>query len=104
MIMGRKGRLHRRYGKKRYGHFRFTLQTPRGYGVTGRPGIYRYGPASIEVDTTGNYWSATVRLRNQEKDFEGSSFHSVMGLARDWVDDAPELSRHADRRPGEAYA
>jgi hypothetical protein len=95
--MSKKGRLHRRYGKgkKRYGHFRFVLQTPRGHGVTERPGLYHYGPATIEVDTTGRHWDATVRFRNQEKDFVGSSFYSVMGLARDWVDDAPELEAYA---------
>lgn len=55
--------------------------------------IYRYRGASIEVSSTGRNKFATVRFRNQEKDFDAMSTDEVLEKAKDWIDSAPELRR-----------
>jgi hypothetical protein len=67
--------------------------------MPGRAGLYQYGPkgrngASIWVSIGGRrtFW-ATVRFRNQEKDFDSTSLEGVLLAAMTWVDEAPELKR-----------
>lgn len=67
----------------------------------GADGLYRYRGASIELSSLGTRrWWATVRFRNQEKDFEATSSDEAIEKAREWIDAAPELSHetHESRR------
>lgn len=48
--------------------------------------------AIIEIDATDAVAFATVRFRNQEKDFEAKLGSEALAKAMTWVEDAPELA------------
>jgi hypothetical protein len=70
--------------------------------------MYQYGPkgrdgASIWVSgPIAGTWYATVKFRSQEKDLDARSLDGVLGAAKKWVDDAPELRSRRRRSYGNA--
>lgn len=72
--------------------------------ITGPYGdnLYNYRGASIELSSLGTRrWWATVRFRQQEKDFEAKSSDEALEKAKEWIDTAPE-NTYSSGQPREA--